>query len=112
MLTPIMPLGRALCQRDSLSHHCMHSTVCIRLHGRCTAIMRGHVLAVEYRVGSDTMAQILVENLTKTFRVAQRRAGLWGAFAGLVHRTYHDIEALAGIDFAIEESELVGYIGP
>ncbi len=58
------------------------------------------------------MAQILVENLTKTFRVAQRRAGLWGAFAGLVRRTYHDIHALAGIDFAIEESELVGYIGP
>ena len=58
------------------------------------------------------MAQILVENLTKTFRVAKRRAGLWGAVTGLVHRTYHDIPALAGIDFTIEESELVGYIGP
>jgi ABC-2 type transport system ATP-binding protein len=58
------------------------------------------------------MPQILVENLTKTFRVARRRAGLWGAVAGLVHRTYHDIPALAGIDFTIEESELVGYIGP
>ena len=54
------------------------------------------------------MAQILVENLTKTFRVAKRRAGLWGAVTGLVHRTYHDIPALAGIDFTIEESELVG----
>ena len=58
------------------------------------------------------MAQILVENLTKTFQVAKRRAGLWGALTGLVHRTYHDIPALAGIDFTIEESELVGYIGP
>jgi ABC-2 type transport system ATP-binding protein len=58
------------------------------------------------------MAQILVENLTKTFRVAKRRAGLWGAVTGLVQRTYHDIPALAGIDFTIEESELVGYIGP
>ena len=58
------------------------------------------------------MPQILVENLTKTFRVARRRAGLWGAVTGLVHRTYHDIPALAGIDFTIEESELVGYIGP
>ena len=27
---------------------------------------------------AGTMAQILVENLTKTFRVARRRAGLWG----------------------------------
>jgi ABC-2 type transport system ATP-binding protein len=61
---------------------------------------------------AGTMAQILVENLTKTFRVARRRAGLWGALTGLVHRTYHDILALAGIDFTIEESELVGYIGP
>src|SRR5262247_4484822 len=58
------------------------------------------------------MVQILVENLTKTFRVAKRRAGLWGAVTGLVHRTYHDIPALAGIDFTIEASELVGYIGP
>ena len=58
------------------------------------------------------MVQILVENLTKTFRVAEHRAGLWGALAGLARRTYHDIHALAGIDFAIEESELVGYIGP
>lgn len=58
------------------------------------------------------MAQILVEELTKTFRVAERRTGLWGAFAGLVRRTYRDIHALAGIDFAIEAGELVGYIGP
>jgi ABC-2 type transport system ATP-binding protein len=58
------------------------------------------------------MPQILVENLTKTFRVARRRAGLWGAVTGLMHRTYHNIPALAGIDFTIEESELVGYIGP
>ena len=58
------------------------------------------------------MAQILVENLTKTFRVAKRRAGLWGAVTGLVHRAYYDIPALGGIDFTIEESELVGYIGP
>src|SRR5512134_2899834 len=58
------------------------------------------------------MAQDLVENLTETFCVSKRRTGLWGAVTGLVHRTYHDIPALAGIDFTIEESELVGYIGP
>ena len=58
------------------------------------------------------MAQIIVENLTKTFRVVERRAGLWGALTGLVRRTYRDIHALASIDFAIEAGELVGYIGP
>ena len=32
------------------------------------------------------MPQIVVENLVKTFRVAERRAGLWGALVGLVRR--------------------------
>jgi len=58
------------------------------------------------------MAQIRVEKLTKTFRIAERRAGLAGAFAGLVKRTYREVQALAQIDFQIEAGELVGYIGP
>lgn len=58
------------------------------------------------------MPLILVENLVKTFRIAQRRAGLWGAFKGVVRRTYRTISALDGISFAIEPGELVGYIGP
>jgi ABC-2 type transport system ATP-binding protein len=58
------------------------------------------------------MPQILVENLTKTFRVAERKAGLRGAVAGLFARRYRDIPALAGVDFTIEAGELVGYIGP
>ena len=58
------------------------------------------------------MAQIRVENLTKTFRIAERRAGLAGAFAGLVKRTYREVQALAQVDFRIDAGELVGYIGP
>ena len=58
------------------------------------------------------MPQIIVENLCKTFRVAERRKGLWGAAAGLLHRKYRDIHALEGVSFSIGPGELVGYIGP
>src|SRR5689334_19707449 len=58
------------------------------------------------------MPQIVVENLTKTFRIAERQSGLWGAMRGLVQRRYREVSALAGISFTLEAGELVGYIGP
>jgi ABC-2 type transport system ATP-binding protein len=58
------------------------------------------------------MPQIVVEGLTKTFRVAERTAGLAGALRGLVRRRHRTVRALAGVGFAIERGELVGYIGP
>ena len=58
------------------------------------------------------MAQIEVRNLRKVFRVAERRPGLRGAFAGLFRRTVREVAALDGVDFDIEHGELVGYIGP
>jgi ABC-2 type transport system ATP-binding protein len=56
--------------------------------------------------------QIVVENLTKTFRVAERDPGMGGAFRGLVRRRHREIAALGGVSFALEPGELVGYIGP
>jgi ABC-2 type transport system ATP-binding protein len=58
------------------------------------------------------MAQIEVENLVKTFRVAERDPGMWGAIKGLAERRYRTIRALDGISFSLEKGELVGYIGP
>lgn len=58
------------------------------------------------------MSQIVVENLTKTFRLAEREAGVWGAVRGLARRRYRAVQALDGISFAMEPGELVGYIGP
>ena len=57
------------------------------------------------------MPQITVTDLRKTYRIAERRPGLSGAIARLVHRRYRDIVALDGISFSVEPGELVGYIG-
>ncbi|MEN6358428.1 MAG: ATP-binding cassette domain-containing protein [Armatimonadota bacterium] len=58
------------------------------------------------------MPQIIADNIVKTFRVAQRTSGTWGAFKGLVRRKYKTIRALDGVSFQIEPGELVGYVGP
>jgi ABC-2 type transport system ATP-binding protein len=55
---------------------------------------------------------IIVQDLTKTFRVAERRSGAFGAVAGLVSRRYRNVEALKGISFTLGEGELLGLIGP
>jgi ABC-2 type transport system ATP-binding protein len=56
--------------------------------------------------------QIIVEDLVKTFRVAERRPGLLGALRGVVHRRCRTVRALDGVSFRIERGQLVGYIGP
>ena len=56
--------------------------------------------------------QIEVENLRKTFRIAEPTHGTLGAIKGLVFRKYRTHNALNGISFSLQKGELVGYIGP
>jgi ABC-2 type transport system ATP-binding protein len=58
------------------------------------------------------MSLIHIENLTKHFRILNRREGLSGAFRDLFSGSYRSVEAVAGISFDIEPGEIVGYIGP
>ena len=58
------------------------------------------------------MAQILVENLSKTYRIAARDPGLAGAVRGLFHRRSREIAALHDVSFSLERGELLGFIGP
>jgi ABC-2 type transport system ATP-binding protein len=52
---------------------------------------------------------IEVEDLRKTFRVYRRRPG---GPLGLFRREPADIQAVAGVSFAVREGEMVGYVGP
>src|SRR5262249_8345046 len=58
------------------------------------------------------MPQIAVQDLSKTYRVAERQRGLVGAARGLFSRRHRHIEALKGVTFSLERGELVGMIGP
>ncbi len=57
------------------------------------------------------MAIIEVENLVKTYKILQKQDGLIGYFKNLVRPKYKELTAVKGINFNIEEGELVGYIG-
>lgn len=55
---------------------------------------------------------IRLEGITKSFKVAQRTAGMKEAVKALFHRQYKIVEALKNISFTVQEGEIVGYIGP
>jgi ABC-2 type transport system ATP-binding protein len=56
--------------------------------------------------------QIRVEDLCKTYQVAEREPGGWGALKGLFHRRHRTVEALKRVSFSLEPGELLGFIGP
>lgn len=58
------------------------------------------------------MAQIETQQLSKTFRVAEREAGLGAALRSLFHRRYKYVQAVDHIDLRIEAGEIVGFLGP
>lgn len=58
------------------------------------------------------MPIIEARRLTKTYRVAQKREGLLGAFRGLWRREYREVHAVEEVSFAIEPGEMVAFLGP
>jgi ABC-2 type transport system ATP-binding protein len=57
-------------------------------------------------------AQIVVRELSKTYRVPEREPGLVASLKSLVKRTTRDVEAVRDVSFAVEPGEMVGFIGP
>jgi ABC-2 type transport system ATP-binding protein len=55
---------------------------------------------------------IEVNRLTKTYRVAEKQKGTWGAVRGLYRREYKDVRAVEGVSFTIEPGEMVAFLGP
>jgi ABC-2 type transport system ATP-binding protein len=54
---------------------------------------------------------IQVENLSKTYRVADKTAGVKGTLSHFFKRQYKDIPAVQNISFDIEPGEIVGFLG-
>ncbi len=55
---------------------------------------------------------IIVKNLSKTYKVHLKKAGLKNSFKSLFKREYKEIKAVQNINFTIKQGEIVGFIGP
>jgi len=58
------------------------------------------------------MSLIHIQDLSKHFKILNRREGLSGAFKDLFSGDYRTVKAVDGISFDINAGEIVGYIGP
>lgn len=55
---------------------------------------------------------IEIKNITKEFKVLNRREGLKGSLKDLFSRDYKIVRAVDNISMSIEQGEIVGYLGP
>ncbi len=55
---------------------------------------------------------IQIKNITKEFKVLNRREGLKGSFKDLFSRDYKTVRAVDNISMDIKQGEIVGYLGP
>ncbi len=58
------------------------------------------------------MAIIEIENLSKSYRVYQKREGLVASVRGLFRREYREVQAVREINLSVEEGEFVAFLGP
>jgi ABC-2 type transport system ATP-binding protein len=61
---------------------------------------------------ANPLEPVVVDGLTKTFRVPVREAGLGRSVASLFKREFKDVEAVKGIRFDLKPGEIVGFLGP
>jgi ABC-2 type transport system ATP-binding protein len=58
------------------------------------------------------MAIIEIRNLSKSYRVYQKKEGLGQALRGLFHREYKTVEAVQNVSLDVEPGEFVAFLGP
>ncbi len=58
------------------------------------------------------MPAIEAQQLTKTYRVYQKREGVLASITGLFHRKFKTVEAVREVSFLIDEGEMVAFLGP
>ncbi len=59
-----------------------------------------------------SMNAIEIRGLQKSYRVYQKKEGLWASMTGLFQREYRDVDAVRGIDLDVEQGEFVAFLGP
>jgi ABC-2 type transport system ATP-binding protein len=59
-----------------------------------------------------TARVIDAQQLGRTYRVNERKAGLLPALRSLFHRTYREVAAVSDLSFKVAEGECVGFLGP
>ena len=62
--------------------------------------------------GSSSSFAIEVADLRKTYVVPEREAGLRASLRSLVRRKTREVQAVAGVSFALKPGEVVGFLGP
>lgn len=55
---------------------------------------------------------IHLDNISKTFRVAERGSSSKEVIRSFFKKKYREVNALSNVSFDINEGEIVGYIGP
>ena len=58
------------------------------------------------------MPAIEVRNLGRTYKVYQKREGLFASLRGLLHREYREVHAVRDVSFSINEGEMLAFLGP
>lgn len=58
------------------------------------------------------MNAIEIRGLRKSYRVYQKKEGLWASLTGLFQREYREVEAVRGIDLDVQQGEFVAFLGP
>lgn len=55
---------------------------------------------------------IRCRNLSKSFKVYEKKPGFLGSFRSFFHRTYQRNYAVQGFDLEVEQGEMIGLLGP
>ena len=58
------------------------------------------------------MPVIEIKNLSKSYRVYQKREGVMASIKGLFHREYREVHAVRDINLEVNEGEFVAFLGP
>lgn len=58
------------------------------------------------------MPVIEIKNLSKSYRVYQKREGVMASLKGLFHREYKEVHAVRDISLEVNQGEFVAFLGP